>query len=54
MQKVYGDDCLSKVNVFLWHKHVLEGRERLEDDNRQGKPISPRASEMIEKLRNYP
>ena len=28
------------ANVFLWHKHFLEGRERLEYDNREGRPIS--------------
>ena len=40
MQKVYGDDCLSRANIFLWRKCFLEGRERLEDDNREGRPIS--------------
>ena len=34
MQQVYGDDCLSRANVVLSHKRFLEGRERLEDDNR--------------------
>ena len=29
MQQVYGDDCSSRENVFLWHKRFLEGRERL-------------------------
>ena len=36
---MYGDDCLSRANVFLWHKRFLEGRERLEDDNREGRQI---------------
>ena len=40
MQQVYSDDCLSRGNVFLWHKHFLEGKERLEDDNREWRPIS--------------
>ena len=40
MQQVYGDDCLGGANVFLWHKRFLGGRERLEDDNREGRPIS--------------
>ena len=30
----------------------MEGRERLEDDNREGKPISARTPELIEKVRN--
>ena len=53
MQQVYGDDCLSRANVFLWHKRFLEGRERLEDDNREGRPISARTPEMIEKVRDF-
>ena len=40
MQQMYGDDCLSRANVFLWHKRFLEVRERLEDDNSEGRPIS--------------
>ena len=37
---MYGDDCLSRANIFLWHKRFLEGRERLEDDNCEGRSIS--------------
>ena len=40
MQQVYGDDCLSRANVFLWHKRFSEGRERLENYNHAGRPIS--------------
>ena len=40
IQQVYGDDFLSRANVFLWHYSFLEGRERLGDDNRERKPIS--------------
>ena len=40
MQQVCGDDCLTRANVFLWHKRFLGGREKLEDDNREGRPIS--------------
>ena len=53
MQQVYGDDCLSRANVFLWHTRFLGGRERLEDDNRERRPISARTPEMIEQQRNY-
>ena len=31
---------LSRANVFLWHKRFFEGKERLEDDNREGRSIS--------------
>ena len=50
MQKAYGDGFLSRSNVFLWHKPFLESRERLEADNREGRPIlARRTPEMIEK-----
>ena len=52
MQQVCGDDCLSRENIFLWHKLFLEGRERLEADICEGRPISARASEMVEKVRD--
>ena len=39
IQQVYGDECLSRTNIFLWHKRFLGGRERLEDDNREGTAI---------------
>ena len=37
MQQIYGNDCLSRANVFLWRKRFLESKERLEDDNREGR-----------------
>ena len=53
MQQVYGDDFLNRSNVFLWYERFLEGRERLEDDNREGRLISARTPEMIEKVRGF-
>ena len=53
MQQVYEDNYLSRASVFLWYKRFLEGRERLEDDNREGRPISARTPEIIEKVRDY-
>lgn len=53
MQQVYGDDCLSRTNVFLWHKRFLDGRVSLKDDKRDGRPISARTPEMIEKVRDF-
>ena len=53
MQQMYGDDCLSRANVFVWRKRFLEGRESLECDNREGWPISPWTPEMIEKVRDF-
>lgn len=53
MQEAYGDNCLSRTQVFDWHKRFLEGRESLEDDKHTGRPISVRTPEMIEKIREF-
>ena len=50
---MYGNEVLSRANVSLWHKRFLEGIERLEDNNREGRPISTRTHEMMEKLLAY-
>ena len=50
---MYGDDFFIKTNAFLWHRRFLEGRERLEDDNRERRPILSRTPEMIEKVRDF-
>ena len=36
MQQAHGNDCLSRLNVFVWHKRFLDGRESLEDEERTG------------------
>jgi hypothetical protein len=34
LKSAYGEECLSRTNVFEWHKRFKEGRESLEDDER--------------------
>lgn len=53
MHQVYGDLCLSRSNVFLWHKRFLEGRNSLEDNERIGRPISCRSQEIIKKVSDF-
>ncbi|GFY11145.1 hypothetical protein TNCV_4471311 [Trichonephila clavipes] len=36
--EAYGDETLSRVYVFEWHKRVLEERDSVEDDERAGRP----------------
>lgn len=53
MHQVYGDLCLSRSNVFLWHKRFFEGRDSMEDNERTGRPISCRTPEMIAKVSHF-
>jgi len=38
LKKVYGDECLSRTQVFEWFKSFKEGREEIGDDPRSGRP----------------
>ncbi|XP_025268578.1 histone-lysine N-methyltransferase SETMAR-like [Camponotus floridanus] len=53
MQQVYGDACLSRSNVFVWHKRFLHDRESLEDDEHTGRPILIRKPEAVEKVCDF-
>ncbi|UYV69869.1 hypothetical protein LAZ67_7001042 [Cordylochernes scorpioides] len=45
MKQVYGTLCLSKSNVFIWHKRFSDGRNTLEDDKHTGRPSSSKTPE---------
>ncbi|UYV61765.1 hypothetical protein LAZ67_1006420 [Cordylochernes scorpioides] len=53
MKQVYGTLCLSKSNVFIWHKPFSDGRNTLEDDKHTGRPSSSKTPESIEKVREF-
>jgi len=38
LKKVYGDECLSRTEVFDWFKRFKEGREEIGDDQRPDRP----------------
>lgn len=38
LQKAFGDNCMSRASVFDWCKLFREGRERVEDEPRPGRP----------------
>ena len=38
LKKVYGDECLSRTQVFEWFKRFKEGREEIGDDQRPSRP----------------
>ena len=38
LKRVYGDECLSRTQVFEWFKRFKEGSEEIGDDQRSGYP----------------
>ena len=50
LKEVFGDNCVSRTQVFEWHKRFVEGREVVEDDERSGRPVTSRTDEKIQKI----
>jgi transposase len=40
IQKAFGNDSVSRAQVFRWNKGFANGRETLEDEPRSGRPAS--------------
>ena len=38
MKEVYGDDCMSRAEVYTWFTRFKNGRDDLNDDPRPGRP----------------
>jgi len=50
LKKVYGDECISRTQVFDWFKRFKEGREEIGDDQRPGRPSTSKTEANIEKV----
>jgi len=46
----YGDQALSRSNVFRWYGRFRDGREDIEDDPRSGRPTECRNDNNVEKI----
>jgi len=51
LQQVYRDTALKKSAVYDWFSRFKNGQEKLEDDQRSGRPSTSRTAKMIEKVR---
>ena len=40
MRQVYGDNCLSRAQIFRWYARLKSGVETNEDEARPGRPFS--------------
>jgi len=40
VQKPYGNEALNRSNVFMWYSRFRNGKERVENDERGGRPKS--------------
>ena len=51
MKQVYGDNCLSRAQIFRWYLRFKSGVETIEIEARPGRPISFRNEGLIAKMR---
>ncbi|KAG5348132.1 SETMR methyltransferase, partial [Acromyrmex charruanus] len=51
LQKCYGDDTLSKTQVYQWYECFKSGREAVEDDARPGRPSTSKTDENVDEIR---
>uniref|UniRef100_A0A1B6MF73 Mos1 transposase HTH domain-containing protein n=1 Tax=Graphocephala atropunctata TaxID=36148 RepID=A0A1B6MF73_9HEMI len=50
LKKAYGDDTLSRAQVFRWYKAFSNGRESVQDDPRSGRSLSSKSDENVKKV----
>lgn len=53
LKHVYGDECLSRAQVFKWHKQFLEGRESVQNEERGAPLRTARNDEKIQQVREF-
>ena len=53
MNKVYGDEFLSRTQVFEWFKRFKKGRKEIGDDQRPYRPSTSNTDANIEKVGEF-
>ena len=51
MRQVYGDNCLSRAQIFRWYSRFKSGVETITNATRHGRPISFGNEDSITKVR---
>jgi hypothetical protein len=52
LSEAYGGEAVTKSSVFEWHERFREGRNKVEVDERRGRPRSNRTGESVGKVRD--
>jgi len=52
LQKAFGDTTMSQKNVYKWYKDFKEGRERVEDLERPGRPSTSTDEQHVKKIKD--
>jgi len=52
IQEAYGEDALSRTQVFQWHKNFREGRDDVHDKQRVGPPSTSHTDTNVQKVRD--
>ena len=50
LQNVFGDECLSRSQVFEWSKRFKEGHRSLDDEERPGRPLTATDPVTVERV----
>ena len=52
IKEAYSDAAMGRSGVFEWHKLFRDGRERVEDDDRSGRPSTSKTNENVSRVEN--
>ena len=53
LEKCFGNDTLTRSNIFRSHERFRRGRESVEDDERSGRPSTAKTNEKINKIKGW-
>ena len=51
LQKAFGDMTMSEKNVYKWYKDFKEGRERVDDLERPGRPSTSTDEQHVNQIK---
>ena len=51
--KAFGDETMSQQNIYKWYRDYKEGRERVDDLQRSGRPSTSIDDQNINKIKEW-